>query len=229
MKISDTGIILSITKHQEKDGIVAIFTQKHGIYKGFVKNIVKNRGKFEIGNKVEIDWYARLPEHLGRFSNCDAIKHNASLFFDEPMKLRILQCVCELFSNAIAEREPHPELYHVLDEFLSHMTACMADKLLHEYIILELSVLSHIGFGLELNECVATGSADDLIYVSPKSGRAVSEMAGEPYKDRLLILPKFLLDAKHSADNVQIIDGLNLTKYFLEQHLTLPMIREQLV
>jgi len=105
----------------------------------------------------------------------------------------------------------------------------MADKLLHEYIILELSVLSHIGFGLELERCAATNSRENLIYVSPKSGRAVCKDAGEPYKNKLLSLPKCLVDCNQLADNMQIKDGLILTKHFLEQHLTLPKIRENLI
>jgi DNA repair protein RecO (recombination protein O) len=229
MRLSDTGIILSKQRYQDKNLILQIFTYENGVYRGFAKN-GSGSSKFEVGNKLEINWYARLPEQLGSFSKCELVKHNSAVLFSEPLKLLVLQCACELFSRTLNEREAYPKLFHSLDEFLSHLVKdeIKDHSLMAHYIFLELELLYHIGFGLDFSCCAGNGSKDNLAFVSPRTGRAVSQEMGQKYRDRLLKLPQFLIRKDDTPDNDDIKSGLDLTSYFLSKQIKVPLVRNNL-
>ena len=125
---------------------------------------------------------------------------------------------------SLPERAPHLELF---ERFAELVEALNEPKWEAHYVRWELDLLANLGFGLDLKECAATGSKDGLIYVSPRTGCAVSAIAGEPYRDRLLYLPPFLLDNKSTADSNQILAGLILTGHFFETQILAPDNRKQ--
>lgn len=234
MEWSDEGIIVATRRHGETSIIVELLTKHHGRHGGMVRGGRSKRYRplLQLGNKVEANWRARLPEHLGHY-NLDGLQFRAALIMEEPGRLLALQSTCVLI-GLIAEHEPHERLYEATDLLID----CLAGGEHWQAMLVqwELGLLAELGFGLDLTSCAATGVRDNLIYVSPKSGRAVSAKAGEPYKDKLLALPSFLIGQnERSADEVDLQAGLRLTGYFLEKYLfaptgdPLPNVRQMLV
>lgn len=217
MEWSDEAIVLTARRHGEGAAIVSLLTHQHGRHAGLVQGGAgkRARGLYEPGNRVLATWRARLPEHLGHFT-CELVDANAAELLDEPLRLAALAAAAAVAESALPEREPHPRAYAGLLGLLAALTA--ADQAAVDwaaaYVRWELDLLAELGFGLDLSECAATGSNDRLIYVSPKSGRAVSAAAGEPYRDRLLSLPAFLL-APGPAGLDEVLAGLKLTGHFL--------------
>jgi len=210
-KWQDQGIVLSARGHGENGAIVALLTEHHGRHAGYVRGAKssKMRGTLEAGNLVECEWSARVEDSLGSYS-LELSRAGASAYMDEPAKLAIIQSACALCDSALPEREGHAGLYHGFQALLS---ALETDIWAESYIMWEISFLRELGFHLELSKCAGTGQGDALAYVSPKTGRAVSEQAGAPYADKLLILPQFL-GGELSKNPVE--EGLTLTGYFLE-------------
>ena len=220
MNWSDEGIVLSARKHGETSAIVTLMTTEHGCHAGLVRGGAGRgaRGLYEAGNFVSADWRARLEDHLGAY-RCELRKSNAALVLDDPLRLAGLSSACAVTERALPEREPHPEHYRSLSALLA---AIEEDNWIQRYVFWELRILADLGFGLDLSVCVATGSPDHLIYVSPKSGQAVSEEAGAPYEQKLLPLPSFLLGKEAETDPPSPRDlakGLELTGYFLERQV----------
>ncbi|MGC2415919.1 MAG: DNA repair protein RecO, partial [Stellaceae bacterium] len=159
----------------------------------------------------------RLPEHLGTFE-CELVEPHAARFLDDPDRLAALGAATALLLTALPEREPHGDLYR---SFAGLLAALDSGEWAQSYVKWECELLAGLGFGLDLGSCAATGATDDLAYVSPRSGRAVSREAGLPYHDKLLPLPDFLW-RKAPASQADILAGLNLTQYFLLHHVLAP-------
>ena len=168
---------------------------------------------------------ARLSEHLGTFKT-ELLEANAALMMQDADRLSALTSACAIIELALPERHPYPRLHKVFQSFLA--TLKDSDHWQETYIWLEMEVLAETGFGLDLTTCAATGRTGELIYVSPKSGRAVSREAGEPYHDKLLKLPAFLRGehTKNRLEIAEILDGLRLTGYFLDHWLLAPHHRK---
>ena len=211
------GIILSARKFSENSAIVRVFSHEHGIYSGMVRGAFGKaaRGIYQPGNIVEAAWSARLAEQLGNL-RAELITPVAALAMQDAFALAALSGTCALLGWALHEREAHPGVYKRFEAMLTRLAH--GEDFLIDYVLLELEILSFCGFGLDLARCAATGKMHDLSYVSPKSGRAVCAEAGEPYREKMLPLPGFLLpNARKTAVLPQeIIDGLRLTGYFLE-------------
>jgi len=217
MEWHDDGIIIGARKHGETSVIATLLTREHGRHAGLIKGGAgkRMRGIVQPGNKVRATWRARLAEHLGNF-NLEPIESYAASALTNGDRLAALTSACALVDAALPEREPHPALLDGLEILLCALNDDSVWPII--YVKWEIGLLTELGFGLDLTACAATGETDDLVYVSPKSGRAVSRAAGEPYKGRLLSLPTFLVDSGAPA---QITDGLRLTGYFLENHVFL--------
>ncbi len=221
MQWSDEGIVLSVRPHGETAAVVEIMTRHHGRHLGLVHGgrSRKLRPILQIGNHVEATWKARLADQLGHIS-LELTRGYAAAAMDDATALAGLTSMASLM-RLLPERDPHPALYEVtlfVLGFLDDPTVWPA-----LYVRWELALIDELGFGLDLSECAATGSNDQLIYVSPKSGRAVSASAGEPYKDRLLALPAFLSKGRGgSTSTADIRAGLALTGYFLESRVLTP-------
>lgn len=217
MEWSDEAIVLTARRHGEGAAIVTLLTREHGRHAGLVPGGAgkRARGMYEPGNKVIATWRARLPEHLGHFA-CELTAAHAARLLDDPLRLSALAAATSVAELALPEREPHPRVYAGLLRLVAALTSAeggVADWAA-DYVRWELDLLAELGFGLDLTECAVTGSNDRLIYVSPKSGRAVSAAAGEPWRDRLLALPGFLL-ASGPARLDEVLAGLKLTGHFL--------------
>ncbi|HEX2840273.1 DNA repair protein RecO [Hyphomicrobium sp.] len=215
MNWSDEGVILSVRPHGETAAVAEIFTRAHGRHLGLVHGgrSRKTRPVLQIGNHVGVTWKGRLVEHLGHM-NVELIRGYAAAAMDDAAALAGLTSLCSL-ARLMPERDPHPNLYEVTLFVLAYLDdASVWPALLARW---ELALLDELGFGLDLTQCAATGINDDLIYVSPKTGRAVSASAGEPYRDKLLKLPPFLLPGRKAPlAPGDIESGFALTGHFLE-------------
>lgn len=221
MEWSDEGVILSVRPHGETGAVVEVFTRAHGRHLGLVHGgrSRKLRPVLQTGNHVDATWKARLSENLGHFT-VEMRKGYAALVMEDAPALTALSSLADL-ARLLPERDPHPNLFEVTLFVLSFLDEReMWPALLVRW---ELALLEELGFGLDLATCAATGATDNLIYVSPKSGRAVSEAAGAPYKDRLLALPPFLRGAteRHVSPD-DIVAGLTLTAHFLDARVLRP-------
>lgn len=217
MEWNDAGIVLSARKHGETSAILTLLTRAHGLHAGLVRGGAgkRARGVLQPGNRVQARWRARLSEHLGTFT-CELTATFAAALLDDPPRLAGLSAACAVVAAALPERQPHAAVFDGLAAFLGTLES---EAWPSAYVKWELGLLRELGFGLDLGRCAATGQADQLAYVSPKSGRAVSLAAGEPYKARLLPLPPFLLAEGEAGDAGQVADGMRLTGYFLDRHV----------
>ena len=211
------GIVLSARKHGETSAIVTLLTREKGRHAGLVRGGAgkRQRGILQPGNLVHAHWRARLSEHLGTLT-CELDHAHAAAFLHDAPRLAALSAACAVADGALPEREAHPAIF---DGLVALLGALDGPSWTSVYVKWELGVLGELGYGLDLSCCAATGSKDNLIYVSPKTGRAVSASAGEPYKKALLALPSFLLAEGIEGGAAEISDGLGLTGYFLERHV----------
>lgn len=233
MDWTDDGIVLSTRKHGETSAIVHLLTRAGGVHAGLVRGGTgkRARGQLQPGNLLHAHWRGRLPEHLGTLT-CEMSEALGAGVMDDAAALAGVGSACALTLMALPEREAHPAVFEGLLVLLRSMDG---DSWPTVYVKWELGLLQELGFGLDFSECAATGGNTDLVYVSPKSGRAVSAAAGAPYKDKLLPLPGFLLSGARAERAEDILDGLQLTGHFLAEHVlepagrTLPDARGRLV
>jgi DNA repair protein RecO (recombination protein O) len=215
---ADNGIVLAARRHGETSAVVNLLTHAHGRHAGLVRGGAgrKARGMLQPGNRVEAVWRGRLADHLGSYALEPGVAQGAALL-DDPDRLACLAAACAVVEQALPERHPYPAIF---DGFCVLLDALTADDAVWPavYVRWELGLLDQLGFGLDLGACAVTGERADLVYVSPRTGRAISAAAGAPYKTRLLALPGFL-SGGGSAGAADIAAGLALTGYFLERHL----------
>ncbi|CUA90093.1 DNA repair protein RecO [Chelatococcus daeguensis] len=222
MEWQDEGIVLGARRHGEANVILELMTAAHGRHMGLVRGGRSRRLQpvLQPGNSVAVVWRARIEEHLGLYA-VEATAIRAARFIASPLALHGLGTLTALL-RLMPERDPHPGLYEALTVLMEHMDdPAIAPALIVRF---ELAVLAGLGFGLDLSSCAATGSTQELVYVSPKSGRAVSRTAGEPYGDRLLPLPSFLREGG-LVDTIGVRDvlaGFQLTGLFFARHVYEP-------
>ncbi len=234
MEWTDDGIVLSARRHGEGNAIVQLLTRAHGRHAGMVRGGSgrRARGTYQPGNEVRATWRARLAEHLGNYT-CEPLTSHAAAIMAHRGALAALSAACALVEAALPERAPHPELHDATLGLLHALDHGAEGGWAEAYVRWELGFLAEMGFGLDLARCAATGRNDELVYVSPKSGRAVSASAGEPYRDKLLPLPAFLT-GRDAPDAAAVDQALHLTGHFLEHHIfggpgrTLPPARLRL-
>ena len=222
MEWRDEGIVLGVRRLGETSVIAEVLTRAHGRHMGLVRGgrSKKMQPMLQPGNAVDIVWRARIEDQLGTFA-LEATEMRAASFISSPQALHGIALVGALV-RLIPERDPHPALYETVDLLVRHLSEPEIGPAL--MVRFETAVLAELGFGLDLSCCAATGVEDDLVYVSPKSGRAVSRAAGEPWKDRLLPLPRFLVRRAGEPDphTDDILAGFRLTEHFLERDVYEP-------
>lgn len=217
MEWHDVGIVLAARRHGETSAVVSLLTAEHGRHAGLVRGgaTSRARGVYQAGNEVTARWRARLAEHLGTYT-CEPLRARAAALLEDPLRLAGLTAACAIAEAALPERYAYPALYR---RFVALLDALESDAHWPEvYARWELDLLGELGFGLDLSCCAVTGQAEDLAFVSPRSGRAVSAAAGAAYREKLLPLPHFLL-ADGPAKEGEIGAALKLTGWFLEHHL----------
>lgn len=225
MEFTDDGIVLSARAHGEAHAVAEIFLAQKGRWAGLVYGGQSRRTLpvLQAGNGVKAIWKGRLDDSLGHFT-LELSAPRAAQHLHDRLALTGLSAAAAVTQATLTEREPHPRLYAALAVLLSALDALeIWPPLFARY---ELGLLGELGFGLALNACVATGARDELIYVSPRSGGAVSASAGEPYKSKLLPLPRFLIDPAAEASAAEIRDALSVTGYFVESRILHPAGRE---
>lgn len=224
MEWTGEAIILGTRKHSETDVILEVMTPERGRHLGLVRGGRSRRQQptLQPGNEVQVTWRARLPEHLGIFA-VDPIRLRAAELMSSSLGLHGVQHLASLL-RLLPERDPHTSLYEAFKLVLDHLDRFdIAAPLLIRF---ELALLTELGFGLDLASCAATGTTADLAWVSPKSARAVSREAGEPYRDKLLALPPFLVEGQRQPGSEitwrDLIEGFRLTAFFLSRNVYEP-------
>ena len=222
MRWESNGLILNFSKFNEKSYILEIFTEDHGKHKGIIRGLhSKNkRSIIEPGNEVFATWSGRLETHLGNY-NVEPIKLWSSHILQFKDKLSAISSICSLISLTMAERQPNPLIYFSSKKLIE-IVASTRDDWIREYVFWEMQLLSEIGYGLDLERCAVTLKSSDLVYVSPSSGRAVTNEGAGDFKNKLLPLPKFMTDFKANYDNDDIYNALNLTEFFFKKRFFLP-------
>jgi DNA repair protein RecO (recombination protein O) len=225
MEWQDEALVLSVRPHAETAAVVELFSRSHGRHLGLVHGgrSRKLRPVLQVGNHVDAAWRARLADQLGHFS-VELHKSYAAQAMESAASLAALSSVAALLRE-LPERDAHPNLF----EITMFLLGFLDDPSVWPALIVrwEIALLDELGFGLDLTACAARGTNDDLCYVSPKSGRAVSRSAGEPYADRLLALPRFLRPGRTGDVSAADIEaGLALTAYFLSTRIYAPQGRE---
>ena len=225
MEWTDEGIVLGVRRHGEASAILELMTREHGRHLGLVRGAAGRlmRPVLQTGNLVNAVWRARLDQHLGHFVIEGLNLRVASLLLKSHAVYGVthLAALCRL----LPERDPHPAIVPMAEAILDHMDRPpLASAMMVQF---ELHLLNELGFGLELDSCALTGTRDELIYVSPRSGRAVSREAGEPWREKLLRVPPFLGGTSESDPALEdIADGFALTGHFLTQRVIDPGRRD---
>ena len=224
MEFEDDAFVLSARPHGETGAIVEILTATRGRWAAHVAGGASRRMKpmLQAGARVLVRYRARTSDQLGS-ATLEAGDSDPSILFDDAAALAGLSAAAAVTAAALPEREAHPGAFLAFEALITALG--IADIWPAVYVRFEAGLLEELGFGLDLSRCAATGSSDDLIYVSPRTGRAVSRAAGEPYSDRLLALPPFLLGAQAGLGDGDVGKGLDLTGHFLEQFVFAPLNR----
>ena len=231
----DEGIVLSIRKYGEKGLIVNVLTKEHGRHLGWLSN----RGNKNIisyvqpGNIVSVSWKSRLIEQMGNYK-IELISSVSGKILDEKLKLQALSSVCSLLEKILPERQKYIEIYNATIAFIDLLlldseSDSISDIWIEGYVKWEIGILSSIGFSLNLNECAVTGTKNNLYFVSPKTGKAVSKEGAGDFAPKLLGLPKFLGGAKSIGLNFyhEMVAGLKITSYFFENKLLVSINNEK--
>jgi DNA repair protein RecO (recombination protein O) len=215
----DEGLVIGVKRHGETSAIIEALTKAHGRHLGLVRGgrSARLQSLLQPGNSLGLVWRARLDEHLGSYA-IEPLNLRAGRLIASGLALAGVSYLGALL-RLLPERDPHESLHEALEIIADHLDlAEVAPALIARF---ELQVLAECGFQLDLERCAASGSRDDLIYVSPKTGRAISAAAGAPWRDRLLALPAFLRadDSSTAPTAGELADAFRLTGFFLERNL----------
>ncbi|MEJ6390964.1 DNA repair protein RecO [Gymnodinialimonas ulvae] len=209
------GILIALRRHGESAAIIELFTADHGRHLGVVRGGASRRMAplLQTGAQLDATWKARLSDHIGSYT-VELRKSRAAEVLGDRVALEGMSAVCALLSFALPERAPYPALHA---RSLALLDGLGAERWAEAYLGWELALLEDMGFGLDLSACAVTGSTQDLAYISPKTGRAVSRGAAGDWVDRLLPLPAVLRGV--SGDAAEVAQGLQVTGHFLNHHL----------
>lgn len=220
MEWRDEGFVIGARRHGENAVILELMTRQRGRHLGLVRGGRSSvmRAALQPGNLVLASWRARIEDHLGAFT-VELLAARAARFLDQGAALNGLAMLAALL-RLLPERDPHEELFELADDIVLRFTA--RDAAAIALARFELALLGALGFGLDLDACALTGATDDLAWVSPKSGRAVTRSAGAPWRERLLPYPAFLQNASDEASADEIAGAFRLTGYFLARDIFAP-------
>ena len=233
MKWQDRGIVVSTKKYGESSLILSLFTENHGLHSGLIKfsNSKKIRNIFQVGNICAVEWTGRLEVQLGYYKS-EIEKSVSHYIINNSLKIDVLISLSSLLNKLLADRQVHSSLFLNTINFIHYLNKNEKYWIL-KYIRWELNFLSELGFGLDLSKCAVTGSKNNLQFISPKSGRAVSAEGAGEWRNKLFILPKFfLLDNEYTDDKSELLKGIKITTFFLNRYvssvgLKLPDVRDR--
>lgn len=224
MEFQDDAFVLSARAHGDTGAVVEMLTERHGRWAAYVAGGASRRMRpfLQAGARVAADYRARTSEHLGS-ARLEPVGEGPAALFDDPLALTGLNAAAAVAQGALPEREPHPGAFLAFEALMGAFS--FPDIWTAVFVRFEAGLLEDLGFGLDLSKCTVTGSTDDLIWVSPRTGRAVSRQAGAPYADKLLPLPPFMLGAQAGLGEGDVKAGLTLTGHFLEAFVFHPFNR----
>ena len=216
MQFKDEGYIIGNKRYGENSLIINIISKNNGLISGFVKagGNKKNNGICQIGNKVAFDAYARIEENMLNLK-IELVSPIAVNFMNSASKLSTLSALCSLCMACLPEKENLERFYYYIDSFFELINE---DNWLTHYCFFEFYLLEHLGIGLDLSECAACGSCENLTYISPKSGRAVCQESGKDYADRLYLYPHFIVDKNYYPNIAEMAELLKMTGFFLNKN-----------
>jgi DNA repair protein RecO (recombination protein O) len=230
----DEGALIRVRKHGESSAIIEVFTPSRGLTAGIVRGGTSRKiaPTLQPGAQLDVTWKARLEDHLGSFT-VEPIRSRTAQVMQDRLALAGLNAVTGLLSFLLPDREAHAQLYARTIQLLDLLG--QNDVWPLAYLQWEVALLDEMGFGMDLSACAVSGLNDDLFYVSPRTGRAVSRLAAGEWADRLLPLPHVLL-GKGDADLNEIVLALRTTGHFLNNHLAkslgdlpIPEARQRLI
>lgn len=227
MNWTETGVVLSSKFYSESARMVTVFNRSVGKTSALLKN---TKLSVQIGDIARVSWRGRSQESLGTFT-IEPLSSPFIFAMNNPLKIYAIESACALCILGLPEKAPHEKLFDVLRRFLLSLTQ---NEWLQNYVFFELTFLAEIGFGLNLSSCTVTGRRD-IYYISPKTGHGVVKEIGDPYKEKLFVIPKFLLDENPIPTYEDIFLSLQITKHFLKTYFCdisgkkLPLFRECLV
>ena len=221
MEFAEEAFVLSARAHGDTGAVVDLLTESHGRRAAYVAGGAsrKMRPFLQPGARVTAELRARTSDHLGS-ARLEPIGEGPSALFDDPMALTGLAAAAAVAQGALPEREAHPGAFLAFEALMGAFA--LPDIWPAIFVRFEAGLLEALGFGLDLSRCAVTGTMDDLVWVSPRTGRAVSREAGAPYADKLLALPPFMLGAQAGLGEGDVRAGLDLTGHFLEQFVFHP-------
>ena len=221
MEFHEEAFVLSARAHGDTGFVADLLTETHGRHAAYVAGGASRRMKpfLQPGARVIADYRARTSDHLGS-ARLEPVGEGPSALFDDPLALTGLAAAAAVAQGALPEREPHPSAFLAFEALMAVFPIPSVWPAV--YVRFEAGLLDDLGFGLDLSSCAVTGTMDDLIWVSPRTGRAVSREAGAPYADKLLKLPPFMLGAQAGLSDGDVGAGLDLTGHFLEQFVFHP-------
>jgi DNA repair protein RecO (recombination protein O) len=224
---SDEGIVLGFRRQGESSVILELMTRDHGRHLGLVQGGRSRRMQpvLQAGNSVHAVWRARLDEQLGNYA-IEGGALRAARYLGSPMALYGIATLAAHL-RLLPDRDPHPALFDTASILADHLEDPQVAPAL--FVKFELMLLADLGFGLDLSKCASTGRTEDLIYVSPRSGRAVSREAGEPYRAKLFELPPFLraTPSDQQPEAAELAAGFQLTGHFLDAYIYEPRGKPQ--
>ncbi|WP_370931617.1 DNA repair protein RecO [Bartonella sp. DGB1] len=230
----DEAIIVGKKLIGENHILLEVLTKNNGFYKGIVfgGTSKKKQPLLQLGNYVSLDYKCRTEEQLGSFT-VEPITYFFGQIMSSAINLYYVQLIA-IYLRCLPEREAYPVIYSL---FLTSFSFFDKKYILGEFLArLELKLLEDLGFGLPFSKCAVTGKKEGLTYVSPKTGNAVCQNIGEPWKDKLFFLPEFLLNINlRPKSNIDILNALKITGYFIDkyewqrQKKQPPDIREKIV
>ena len=224
MEFQDEAFVLSARAHGDTGVVVELLTERHGRRAAYVAGGASRRMRpfLQPGARVVAEHRARTSAHLGS-ARLEPVGEGPAVLFDDPLALTGLSAAAAVAQGALPEREPHPGAFLAFEALMAAFAH--PDIWPAVFVRFEAGLLEDLGFGLDLSKCTVSGDVDDLMWVSPRTGRAVSRQAGAPYADKLLKLPPFMLGAQAGLGEGDVKAGLDLTGHFLEAFVFHPMNR----
>ena len=220
MNWTDEGLLLSVKPYGERAAVIQVLTEHKGLHAGLIQNAFsrKMNSTLQPSNQLHLNWSSRLEEHLGIYK-ADLLRSRVDIFLSNRLALDVFNTISALCLSTLAERDPIPGLYKNTTNFLDQITNIKKWEFF--YIHWELNLLASLGFGLDLKKCVATGTTENLFYISPKSGKAVCKEIGLKYDKKLLRFPTILRDEgkNYEFNRSDLLDGLKITGFFLKKCL----------
>ncbi|WDM85765.1 DNA repair protein RecO [Ehrlichia sp. JZT12] len=220
MRWQDQGIVIAIRKYSDNQVILSIFTQKHGLKKGLVRYSKKIINRVQIGDYINVTWSSRLISNLGCFKY-EHIRSTLHYYIKNNLQTMCIAFFTFMLDQVLPENEENYTIYHCLEIFINSIQTEDLNWQI-KYLELELTLLSELGFGLDLSKCAVNNTDENLIFISPKTGKAISKTVGLPYQKNLLPLPRLLYDVynnyPYQYSNIDFKLSLNVLGYFLKKH-----------